>query len=175
MYPPPGSGEGTAPGAPYGYPPTMPGPPPYWAPQKPRLWANATVAWVVAGVLAVTVVGLSVGLASKSSTSPAAVPPRTSSPLPGRGGAGGFLGSLAVVGTVNAVEAHSFTVTDRTGATVTVNEQSSTTYYNGRTSATASAVVSGARVLVQGSRSGSTVTATSVVVRQGGGLGGFLG
>ena len=78
-----------------------------------------------------------------------------------------------MVGTVSSVSAKSFVVQDRTGTSVTVDEQSSTTYMSGRSSATVSAVVSGARVLVQGTRSGNTVTATTVVVLPAGGFGGF--
>jgi hypothetical protein len=62
-------------------------------------------------------------------------------------------------------------VADRTGTTVTVNEQSSTTYYSGMTSATASIVVNGARVVVQGARNGNVVTAMRVIVLPSGGFG----
>ncbi|HYA69368.1 MAG TPA: DUF5666 domain-containing protein, partial [Acidimicrobiales bacterium] len=88
--------------------------------------------------------------------------------LPGPGFFGGAAGTLAVVGTVASVGTNSFTVTARNGATVTVDEQSSTTYFSGATSASSSAVVKGARVAVQGSRSGNTVTATRVVVLSAG-------
>jgi hypothetical protein len=136
------------------------------------------VAWIVAGVLALTVVGLSVALAwGNSSTA------RVSAPFGGRNAAnpgrsfsgpgffGGGAGSLGVVGTVASVATGSFAVTDRSGQTVTVDEQSSTTYYSGRTSATSSAVVTGARVAVRGTRNGNTVTATNVIVLPAGGFG----
>jgi phosphoribosylamine-glycine ligase len=76
-----------------------------------------------------------------------------------------------VVGTVKSTGGDSFTATDRTGETVTVDEQSSTTYYNARTSATSSIVTTGSRVLVRGTRNGNTVTATSVIVLPTGGFG----
>jgi hypothetical protein len=55
-------------------------------------------------------------------------------------------------------------MTTRSGQTLTVNEQSSTTYYNGATSASQSVVATGDWVVVQGSRIGTTITATQVVV-----------
>ena len=138
---------------------------------------SATLAWLVAGVLALTVAGLSVALAS-SSSSPARIltPSGRSVPNPGTsfggpGFFGGGAGSLGVVGTVASVANGHFTVTDRSGATVTVDEQSSTTYYTGATTASSSAVVAGARVAVEGSRSGNTVTATRVIVLPAGGFG----
>ncbi len=76
-----------------------------------------------------------------------------------------------MAGTVATVGSGSFTVTDHTGQTVTVDEQSSTTYYSGATSASSSAVVTGARVAVQGTRNGTTVTAARVVVLPAGGFG----
>ena len=53
-------------------------------------------------------------------------------PRLGGGGAFGAAGN-GVFGTVASVGSNSFTVTDRTGASVTVQEQSSTAYYTGRT------------------------------------------
>ena len=76
-----------------------------------------------------------------------------------------------MVGTVASVGTDSFTVTSFSGQSITVDEQSSTTYYSGGASASASAVVQGVRVMVQGSRSGNTVTATRVVVLPSGGFG----
>jgi hypothetical protein len=71
---------------------------------------------------------------------------------------------MGVAGTVESVGASSFTVAARSGQTVTVDEQSSTTYDNGGTSSSSSVVVKGATVVVLGTRSGNTVTATRVVV-----------
>ena len=87
------------------------------------------------------------------------------------GGSPSSGGALGVVGTVQSTAGHSFTVTDRTGETVTVDEQSSTTYHSARTSATSSVVTTGSRVLVRGTRTGNTVTATSVIVLPTGGFG----
>jgi len=132
-----------------------------------RVADSALVAWIVAAVLAVTVIGLSVGLATSGSSSAAReVPPGVRPVLPfGPGSFGGNPSNLgAVTGTVASVGTHSFTVTTGTGQTVTVDEQSSTVYRSGSASASASAVTQGAHVLVEGSRNGDTITATRVVV-----------
>jgi len=196
--PPPGYASAPDPGyaQPPGHPSAAPGygpPPGYaypgWPPAAPedgsggrlgRLGRNAGLGWGVAGLLALAVIALAVALATQSSA-----PARASGPLgggptasvPGGAGAGrfggGFGGASGVVGTVSSVSAKSFVVQDRTGTSVTVNEQSSTTYLSGRSSATSSVVVSGARVAVQGTRNGNTVSATRVIVLPAGGFGGF--
>jgi len=128
------------------------------------LLRNVAVAWAVAGVLALTVVGLSVSLATTGSSTqvgPIARAPGITAPF---GGRGGVFGRQGVIGTVASVGSGSFTVTDRSGTTVTVDEQSSTTYYNGSTQATSSIVTAGANVVALGSRSGNTVTATRVIL-----------
>ncbi len=51
------------------------------------------------------------------------------------------------------------------GQKVTVNEASSTTYQNGANSTSASAITAGEPVLVQGTTSGTTITATQVTVQ----------
>jgi hypothetical protein len=52
-----------------------------------------------------------------------------------------------------------------TGQKVTVNEASSTTYQNGASSTSASAITTGEAVLVLGTTSGTTITATQVTVQ----------
>jgi hypothetical protein len=133
---------------------------------------NATVAWVAVAVLLLAVIGLSVALGTQSSSSAVgATAPFGGGGLGGRlagpGAFGGGFGTLGVAGTVASVGSGSFTVNARSGQTVTVDEQSSTTYYTGATSASSSAVVTGARVIVQGTRRGNTVTATRVEVLAG--------
>jgi hypothetical protein len=68
-------------------------------------------------------------------------------------------------GTVATVSTSSFTLSTAAGQQVTVNEASSTTYENGTTSISASAITSGEGVLVLGTTSGTTITATQVVVQ----------
>jgi hypothetical protein len=56
-----------------------------------------------------------------------------------------------------------------TGQKVTVNEASSTTYQKGTSSTSASAMTTGEPVLVLGTVSGTTITATQVIVQPTGG------
>jgi hypothetical protein len=58
-----------------------------------------------------------------------------------------------------------FTVSTSTGEKVTVKEASSTTYQNGTAPASASAITAGEPVLVLGTTSGTTITATQVIVQ----------
>lgn len=189
----PGYGPASFPA--YGPPPGQAPPPWYgwagWPPTGPsaspsgpsrrgfsRVLHSALAAWIIAGVLALAVVGLSVDLTTQGPTSARVVTPfgRPGAPSTGPGFFGGGFGNLAVAGTVASVGTRSFTVTATSGQTVTVDEQSSTTYYSGATSSSSSVVVKGARVAVQGTRSGNTVTATHVVVLPAGGFGaGALG
>ncbi len=142
-----------------------------------RLAHSVAVAWLVAGLLALAVVGLSVALATGNSGPAVSRPPfgrfvpNPGGPSGAPGGFGGFAGGSGVVGTVATVGSNSFTVNSRRGQAVTVDEQSSTSYFSGSATATASAVTSGARVVVLGSRNGNTVTATRVTVLPSGGFG----
>jgi hypothetical protein len=58
-----------------------------------------------------------------------------------------------------------------TGQKVTVDEASSTTYQNGTSSTSASAITTGEPVLVLGTTNGTTITATQVIVQPTGGDG----
>jgi hypothetical protein len=66
------------------------------------------------------------------------------------------------------VSTSSFTLSTPAGQKVTVNEASSTTYEKGTSSASASAVTTGESVLVLGTTSGTTITATQVIVQPSG-------
>jgi hypothetical protein len=68
------------------------------------------------------------------------------------------------IGTVSSLSTSSFTVTTSAGVKVTVKEASSTKYEKGTKSASASAVTKGERVLVIGTTSSATITATQVIV-----------
>ena len=61
----------------------------------------------------------------------------------------------------------SFTITTSAGQKVTVKKASSTTYREGTSSSSASAVKKGVNVLVLGTTNGTTITAGKVVVRLG--------
>jgi hypothetical protein len=63
------------------------------------------------------------------------------------------------------VSASSFTLSTATGQKVTVNEASSTTYQKGTSPASASAITAGEPVLVLGTTSGTTITATQVIAQ----------
>ncbi|WP_297343222.1 hypothetical protein, partial [Amnibacterium sp.] len=60
-----------------------------------------------------------------------------------------------------------FALTTSAGQKVTVDEASSTTYLSGSSAASASAVTAGTNVLVLGTVSGTTITATQVTVGSG--------
>jgi hypothetical protein len=59
-------------------------------------------------------------------------------------------------------------MTTSAGQKVTVDEASSTTYQNGASSISASAITTGTSVLVLGTTSGTTITATQVIVQPAG-------
>jgi hypothetical protein len=61
-----------------------------------------------------------------------------------------------------------FLLSTATGQQVTVNEASSTTYQNGTSSISASALTTGEQVLVLGTTSGTTITAAQVIVQPAG-------
>src|ERR1700674_5335154 len=72
-------------------------------------------------------------------------------------------------GTVGNVSMSSFTMSTSAGVKVTVDEASNTTYQNGTTATSASAITTGEPVLVLGTTSGVTITATQVIVQPTGG------
>jgi hypothetical protein len=153
-----------------------------WRSLRRRL-SNRLTGWIVAAGLACAVLGLSIALALSSSAAAApALPASGSGGGPaaaggfGSGGAGsasGGAGSNArsgpapggTIGTVGTVSNSSFTLSTSTGQKVTVNEASSTTYEQGTTAASASAVTTGAPVLVLGTVNSTTITATDVIVQ----------
>jgi hypothetical protein len=116
---------------------------------------------------------------TRSSTSAGAAGGSPSSPATSASGAAGGGGSNArsgpaaggSSGTVDSVSTSSFTLTTAAGQKVTVNEASTTTYRNGTSSASASAVTTGEPVLVLGTTSGTTITATQITVQPAGGVG----
>jgi hypothetical protein len=69
------------------------------------------------------------------------------------------------------VSTSGFTLTTSAGQQVTIKEASSTTYLKGTSSASASAVTKGETVLVLGTTSGTTITATQVTVEPNAGGG----
>jgi hypothetical protein len=107
------------------------------------------------------------GTASRATatvTSPAGAP---GPPGPGFRGANARSGPAAggSIGTVASLSASGFTLTTPAGQTVTVETAPATTYRTGTSSSSASAVKNGQRVLVLGTTSGTTITASVVIVR----------
>jgi hypothetical protein len=68
-------------------------------------------------------------------------------------------------GTVDSVSTPSFTMTTAAGQKVTVNETSSTIYQNGTSVTSPSAITTGGNVLVLGTVSSTTITATQVTLQ----------
>ena len=133
---------------------------------------------IVVGVAAIAVGGGSYGIVSATSSSSAAAsssPAAASSGSAGRPGSGGG-GSNArsgpaaggSSGTVSSLSASGFTLTTSAGQKVTVKEASSTTYEKGTSPASASAITTGESVLVLGTTSSTTITATQVTVEPAG-------
>jgi hypothetical protein len=129
---------------------------------------------IIAGAAAIAVAGGSYGIISATSSSgPAAASSSPSAGGPGSGGGGSNARSGPAAGgasgTVASVSTPKFTMTTSAGQKVTVDEASSTTYQKGTSPASASAITTGKPVLVLGTTSGTTITATQVIVQPTGG------
>jgi len=113
-----------------------------------------------------------IGLSAACGTSSAAATPPSAAGA-GGGSAGGNArsgpASGGTSGTVVSVSTSSFTMSTSAGQKVTVDESSSTTYQKGTSSISASAITTGEDVLVLGMTSGTTITATQVIVQPTGG------
>jgi hypothetical protein len=138
---------------------------------------NRRSRWMMAAVPICTVIGLA---ACGTASAPAASPSATAAGSAAAGGLGsGGAGSNArsgpaaggASGTVSSVSTSGFTLSTSAGQKVTVNEASSTTYRDGTSSTSASAITTGQGVLVLGTTSGTTITATQVIVQPTGGGG----
>lgn len=127
---------------------------------------------IVVGAAAIAVAGGSYGIVSATSgsgsTAAASTAPAASSS--GGGGSNARSGPAAggSSGTVSSLSTSGFTITTSAGQKVTVKETSSTTYQNGTSPAPASAITKGQPVLVLGTTSSTTITATQVTVQPAG-------
>ena len=140
---------------------------------------------IAAGIAAVVIAGGSYGIVDATSgsgatTSGSASTSTTSHGSAGGFGGGGFAGGSGAggsgsnarsgpaaggsVGTASSVTSSGFTLTTSTGQKVTIKEASSTTYEQGTSPASISAVTTGAPVLVLGTTDSSTITASQVIV-----------
>ena len=133
---------------------------------------------IAAGATAIALVVGGYGIADAGSTATAASPSATAASSSSAGGLGsGGGGSNArsgpasggASGTVDSVSTSSFAMTTSAGQKVTVDEASSTKYLKGTSSISASAITPGKGVLVLGTTSGTTITATQVIVQPTGG------
>jgi hypothetical protein len=116
----------------------------------------------VYGIVSATAISGS-GAAVTASSASATSGPR----VPGKGGSNARSGPAAggSSGMVDSVSKSSFTISTSAGQKVTVKKASSTKYREGRSSSSASAIKKGVSVLVLGRTSGTTITASKVVVQ----------
>ena len=140
---------------------------------------------IAAGIAAVVIGGASYGIVDATSSGGATAVGSTSTNTTSHGSAGGFGGGGLAggsgaggsgsnarsgpaaggsIGTAGSVTSSGFTLTTSTGQQVTIKEASSTTYEQGTSPASISAVTSGASVLVLGMTDSSTITASQVIV-----------
>ena len=145
-------------------------------PRVRRLLSNRRSRWIMAPALMCAVIGLSAcGTSSATATSPSATAAGSGSAggLGSSGGSNARSGPAAggASGTVSRVSTSGFTMSTSAGQKVTVNEASSTTYQNGTSSISPSAITAGEDVLVLGTTSGTTITAAQVIVQPAGGGG----
>jgi hypothetical protein len=145
--------------------------------------ANGKRRWIVAAAALMTVIGLSVGIATSrsatttqpvSASSATTAQPASAGGFPGGSGSGSSnarsgpaMGGAA--GTIDSMSTSSFTMTTSAGQKVTVNEAPSTTYQKGTNSTSANALTTGQSVLALGVTNGTTLTATQVIVTPAGG------
>ena len=130
--------------------------------------AGVTAVALAAGGFAVADAGSAAAAASASA--PAAGSGSAGGPGSGGGGSNARSGPAAggTSGTVEGVSTSSFTLSTAAGQQVTVEKASSTKYQKGTSAISASAVASGESVLVLGRTSGTTITATQVIVQPAG-------
>jgi hypothetical protein len=135
------------------------------------MFSSARSKVIAAGVAAVVIGGGSYGLVAATSSSASTTAGASSSPAasssPSGGGSNARSGPAAggSSGTITSVSSSGFTLTTATGEKVTIKEASSTTYEEGTSAATASAVTAGEPVLVLGTTDSTTITATQVIVQ----------
>ena len=137
---------------------------------------------IIVGAAAIAVAGGSYGIVSTtSSSSPAAASSSSSTSSNGfahaagpGGGSGAPSGARSgpaaggAAGTVSSLSASCFTMTTSAGQKVTIKEAPSTTYQKQASPASASAITTGEPVLVLGTTSNTTITATQVTVEPAG-------
>jgi Domain of unknown function (DUF5666) len=126
---------------------------------------GATAIAIGGGTYGIVGATASTGSGAATAATPASV--ISSQAVPHSGGSNARSGPAAggSSGTVESVSKSSFTILTSAGQKVTVKKASSTKYDKGTSSSSASAVKKGVRVLVLGTTSGTTITASKVVVQ----------
>jgi len=127
---------------------------------------------IAAAAAAIAVGGGSYAIASAASGSaPASAPPSaSSSPASGPRASGGASGARSgpaaggTEGTVSSVSPSGFTLTTSADQTVTITEAPATTYQEGTSPASASAIAKGETVLVLGTTENTAIAAAQVIV-----------
>jgi hypothetical protein len=135
------------------------------APNRRRRW----IVGIVAALMA-TAIGVAVGLATSHSSTAAhttttTIPNGAGGPAAGGSNARSAPAAGGAVGTVDALSTSGFTMTTSAGQKVTVDDTSSTAFQKGTSSASASAIAKGEKVLALGTTNGTTITATQVIIQ----------
>ena len=131
------------------------------------MFARKLTRSIIVGAAAIAIAGGSYGIISATSSSGSAAASGIAGGLGSGGGSNARSGPAAggTSGTVASVSPSSFTLTTSAGQKVTVGEASATTYQKGTSPASAAVVTTGKPVLVLGTPSGTTITATQVIVQ----------
>jgi hypothetical protein len=113
------------------------------------------------------IVGATANTGSGTATTASSTSATSGQRFPGSGGSNARSGPAAggSSGTVDSVSNASFTISTSAGQKVTIKKASSTKYQKGTSSSSASAIKKGENVLVLGTTSGTTITASKVVVQ----------
>jgi len=122
---------------------------------------------IAVGGAVVAVGGGAYGIVSATASSGSAAASTANPPKLGSNARSGPA-SGGAAGTVASVSTSSFTMSTSAGQKVTVNKASSTRYRRGTNSISASAIRKGQSVVVLGTTSGTTITATQVIVQPSG-------
>jgi len=119
------------------------------------------------------IVGATVNSGSGIATTASSTSATSAQRVLGSGGLNAWSGPAAggSSGTVDSVSKSSFTITTSADQQVTVTKASSTKYHKGKSSSSAGAIKRGVSVLVLGTTSGATITASQVIVEPANGGG----
>jgi hypothetical protein len=119
---------------------------------------------IAVGATVIAIAAGSYGIVSSNSGSSSAAAGTAVTPKAGSNARSGPA-SGGASGTVGSVSGSGFTMSTAAGQKVTVDEASATTYQKGASSTSASGITTGESVLVLGTTSGTTITATQVIVQ----------